>query len=98
MNLKALNELSLLKTALSVEYSNYLTLAAEYSVSPKYIQGLLNFYATYCYLVEQGNYSALEILNDSNQLNTHFQRLIGFVYSNDDITIIRRYSLGNQLK
>ncbi|AGB11350.1 hypothetical protein VPBB_2905 [Vibrio parahaemolyticus BB22OP] len=98
VNLKALNELSLLKTALSVEYSNYLTLAAEYSVSPKYIQGLLNFYATYCYLVEQGNYSALEILNDSNQLNTHFQRLIGFVYSNDDITIIRRYSLGNQLK
>ncbi|MBM4845990.1 hypothetical protein HYO58_20960 [Vibrio parahaemolyticus] len=98
MNLKTLNELSLLKTALSVEYSNYLTLTAEYSVSPILIQPILNIYAAYSYLAGQGNYSALEILNDSNQLNAQFQSLIGFVYSNDDITIKRRYDLGNQLK
>ncbi|MDH5918167.1 hypothetical protein [Vibrio splendidus] len=98
MNVKALNELSLLKTALSVEYSNYLTFAAESSVSPKLIQPALNLYAAYCYLVRQGNYSALEILNDSSLLNAHFQSFVGFVYSSDDITINRRYSLGHQLK
>ena len=98
MNVKTLNELSLLKTALSVEYSNYLTLTAESTVNSKYIQSILNIYAGYCYLVGQGNYSALEILNDSSSLNTHFQSLIGFVYSNDDITIRRRYDLGNQIK
>lgn len=93
-----LNELSLLKTALSVEYSNYLTLAAESSISPNFIQPTLNLYAAYCYLVKQGNYSALEILNDSNQLNAHFQSLIGFVYNDDDTTIKHRYKIGNQLK
>ncbi len=98
MNIKRLNELSLLKTALSAEYSNYLTSAAESSVSPSFIQQVLNLYAAYCYLAKQGNYSALEILNDSSSLNAHFQSLIGFVYSSDDITINRRYVLGNQLK
>ncbi len=98
MNVKTLNELSLLKTALSVEYSNYLALAAESSVSPTFIQPTLNLYAAYCYLVKQGNYSALEILNDSSSLNAHFQSLIGFVYNDDDITIKRRYELGYHLK
>ncbi|MFA1570889.1 hypothetical protein A152_0017905 [Vibrio tasmaniensis 1F-187] len=98
MNLKTLNELSLLKTALSVEYSNYLTLAAESSVSIDRIQPVLNFYTAYCYLVEHGNYSALEILNDSSSLNAHFQSLIGFVYGNDAITIKRRHELGRSLK
>ena len=98
MNVKTLNELSLLKTALSEEYSNYLTLAAESSVHPKKIQPVMNLYAAYCYLVEKGNYSALQILNDSNSLNAHFQSLIGFVYSCDYITIKRKYDLGYQLK
>ncbi|NOI36580.1 hypothetical protein F0250_22070 [Vibrio cyclitrophicus] len=98
MNVKTLNELSLLKTALSVEYSNYLALAAESSVSPNFIQPTLNLYAAYCYLVKQGNYSALEILNDSSSLNAHFQSLIGFVYNYDDITIKNRYKIGNRLK
>ncbi|WP_394142513.1 hypothetical protein [Vibrio chagasii] len=98
MNVRILNELSLLKTALSAEYSNYLALAAESSTSPKLIQPILNLYAAYCYLVKQGNYSALEILNDSSSLNAHFQSLIGFFYSNDDITIKRRYDLSHQLK
>ncbi len=98
MNVKTLNELSLLKTALSAEYSNYLALAAESSVNPKIIQPILNIYAAYCYLVGQGNYSALEILNDSSSLNAHFQSFIGFVYSNDDIGIKRRYYLCNQIK
>lgn len=98
MNVKTLNELSLLKTALSVEYSNYLALAAESSVSPHFIQPTLNLYAAYCYLVKQGNYSALEILNDSSSLNAHFQSLIGFVYNYDDITIKQRYEIGNRLK
>lgn len=98
MNVKILNELSLLKTALSEEYSNYLALAAESSVNPKFIQPILNIYAAYCYLVRQGNYSALEILNDSSSLNAHFQSFIGFVYSNDDIVIKRSYDLCNQIK
>ncbi|EGU35784.1 hypothetical protein VII00023_11164 [Vibrio ichthyoenteri ATCC 700023] len=98
MNVKTLNELSLLKTALSVEYSNYLALAAESSVTPTSIQPTLNLYAAYCYLVKQGNYSALEILNDSSSLNAHFQSLIGFVYNYDDTTIKHRYKIGNQLK
>ncbi|MGI2923834.1 hypothetical protein [Vibrio diabolicus] len=98
MNVKTLNELSLLKSALSVEYSNYLTLAAESSIPPKKIQPVLNVYAAYSYLVGQGNYSVLDILNDSSSLNAHFQSLIGFVYSNDDITIKHRYTFGNLLK
>ncbi|MFA0403547.1 hypothetical protein [Vibrio sp. 10N.222.52.C12] len=98
MNVKTLNELSLLKTALSAEYSNYLALAAESSVPKDSIQSALNLYAAYCYLVGQGNYSALEILNNAVSLNSHFQSLIGFVYNNDDITINRRYALGRNLK
>ncbi|EPW6710263.1 hypothetical protein ACWONT_004216 [Vibrio parahaemolyticus] len=98
MNVKILDELSLLKTALSVEYSNYLTLAAESSINLQKIQSVLNVYAAYCYLVKQSNYSALEILNDSSSLNAHFQSLIGFVNSNDDITIKRKYDLSNLLK
>ncbi|WP_332420724.1 hypothetical protein [Vibrio metschnikovii] len=99
MNVKILNGLSLLKTALSVDYSNYLTLADEPSVQKGSMQQLvLNIYAAYCYLVGQGNYSALDILNDSTSLNTHFQLLVGFVYSNDDITIKYRYNLGVRLK
>nr|WP_212755077.1 MULTISPECIES: hypothetical protein [unclassified Vibrio] len=83
---------------MSVEYSNYLTLAAESSVPQGNGQLVLNIYAGYCYLVGQGNYSALDILNDSASLNTHFQLLVGFIYSRDDITIERRYVFGNQLK
>tara|TARA_B100000700_G_scaffold161156_1_gene178461 strand:- start:9180 stop:11522 length:2343 start_codon:yes stop_codon:yes gene_type:complete len=98
VNIKSLNELSLIKTALSAEYSNYLTLASESSLHPNLIQPCLNLYAAYCYLVKQGNYSALEILNDSSSLNAHFQSLIGFVYSRDDITIKRRYDLSRELK
>ncbi|WP_318451989.1 hypothetical protein [Photobacterium leiognathi] len=98
MNVKILNELSLLKTALSVEYSNYLTLAAESSINSTRIQPALNIYAAFCYLVKQANYSALEILNDASSLNAHFQSLIGFVYNYDDITIKRRYEIGNGLK
>ncbi|MBY8225050.1 hypothetical protein KW523_20185 [Vibrio fluvialis] len=98
MNVKTLNELSLLKSALSVEYSNYLTLAAESSLSPSQIQPVLNVYAAYSYLVGQGNYSALDILNDSTSLNTHFQLLVGFIYSKDDITIGRRYALSCNFK
>ncbi|MDK9764911.1 hypothetical protein KI743_23170 [Vibrio sp. D420a] len=98
MNVKTLNELSLLETALSIEYSNYLTLAAESSVPSQFIQPLMNLYAAYCYLVGQGNYSGFEILNHSSSLNAHFQSFIGFVYNSDNITIKRRYNLGNQIK
>ncbi|MPW29934.1 hypothetical protein F9L16_13140 [Agarivorans sp. B2Z047] len=98
MNVKTLHKLSLIKTALSVECSNYLTLAAESSVPPNRIQSALNLYAAYCYLVGQGNYSELEVLNDSSSLNAHLQSLIGFVYSSDDITINQRYAYGNCFK
>ena len=98
MNLKVLSELSLLDTALSVEYSNYLSCAAKSSVTENGIQSVLNVYAAYCYLVEQDNYTALKILNDSNSLNAHFQLLIGFVYGNDNTTIRRRYQLCSHLK
>ncbi|MDF4345073.1 hypothetical protein P7M03_19975 [Vibrio parahaemolyticus] len=98
MNLKTLNELSLLNTALSVEYSNYLTSAAKSSVTKKVLQVSLNIYAAYCYLIEQGNYTAFEILNDSNQLNAHFQSFIGFIYDCDGITTKRKYNLCCELR
>ncbi|EOI6448234.1 hypothetical protein ACMU9P_003396 [Vibrio parahaemolyticus] len=97
MNVKTLNELSLLNTALSVEYSNYIISAATSSGVEK-AQPLLNVYAAYCYLVEQGNYTAFEILNDSNQLNAHFQLLIGFIYDSDNLTINNMYNQCNRLK
>ncbi|HDZ9473610.1 TPA: hypothetical protein RUZ81_002439 [Vibrio cholerae] len=98
MNTSILRELSLLNIALSGEYSNYLTLAAEASVYKLNMQTKLRIYASYCYLVGQGNYSALEILNDSTSLNTHFQLLIGFVYETNDMTFKRKYDLCNQFK
>ncbi|MCQ1060385.1 hypothetical protein LRP52_36930 [Photobacterium sp. ZSDE20] len=98
MNFKMLNELSLLNNALSAEYSNYLTSAVESSVGKTYRQQILNVYAAYCYLVEQVNYTALEILNDSNSFNAHAQLSIGFIYDCDDITTKRKYSLCNQFK
>ncbi|MBF4270407.1 hypothetical protein EAY71_26460, partial [Vibrio anguillarum] len=87
MNVKTLNELSLLNTALSGEYSNYLTSVVESSIYKKNMQRILNLYAAYCYVVEQGNYNALNILNDSTSLNKHFQLFIGYVYGLDNITI-----------
>lgn len=93
MNVKTLNELSLLNTALSVEYSHYITSAAKSSVTGNKLQPVLNIYAAYCYLIGQGNYTAFEILNDSSQLNAHFQSLIGFVYDCDGITNKRKYEL-----
>ncbi|BBL90367.1 hypothetical protein VroAM7_30200 [Vibrio rotiferianus] len=98
MNVKTLNELSLINTALSVEYSNYITSAAKLSVSEKKLQALLNIYAAYCYLIEQGSYTAFEILNDSNQLNAHFQSLIGFIHDCDGITAGYRYALCTELR
>ncbi|MBS9847926.1 hypothetical protein [Vibrio alginolyticus] len=98
MNVKTLKELSLLNTALSVEYSNYITSAAKSAVTESRVQIVLNIYAAYCYLIEQGNYTALEILNNSNQLNAHFQSLIGFIYDSDGITTSRRYVLGSDLR
>ncbi|MFA0272412.1 hypothetical protein AB4500_12830, partial [Vibrio sp. 10N.222.48.A11] len=97
MNIKTLNELSLLKTALSVEYSNYLRFSAELLINKKDIQATLNVYAAYCYLVEKGNYTAFEILSDSNALNVHFRLLVGFVYRHDEITSERRYILCKKL-
>ncbi|OBU36486.1 hypothetical protein [Photobacterium phosphoreum] len=96
MNVKTLNELSLLKTALSAEYSNYLASAAKSAISKTQI--VLNIYAAYCYLVEQGNYTAFNIFNDSNSFNAHFQSFIGFMYDSDGITAIRKYTLCNEFK
>lgn len=98
MNVKTLNELSLLDAALSVEYSNYITSAVKSAVTETKLQAILNIYAAYCYLIEQGNYTAFEILNNSNLLNAHFQSLIGFVYDSDDITTNHKYVLCNELK
>ncbi|MBF4359591.1 hypothetical protein EAY21_22515, partial [Vibrio anguillarum] len=93
VNVKTLNELSLLDAALSVEYSNYITSAVKSAVTETKLQAILNIYAAYCYLIEQGNYTAFEILNNSNLLNAHFQSLIGFVYDSDDITTNHKYVL-----
>ncbi|MFA0248027.1 hypothetical protein AB4480_00655 [Vibrio sp. 10N.261.45.A4] len=98
MNIKTLNELSLLNTVLSEEYSNYLISSAESSVSTKLVQPVLNVYAAYCYLVEEGNYTAFKILNDSNLLNAHFCSLIGFVYGIDSINLKRKYVLCHHFK
>lgn len=98
MNVKTLNELSLLNTALSVEYSRYITSVAKSSGTGIESELKLNIYAAYCYLIGQGNYTPFEILNDSNQLNAHFQSLIGFIYDSDAIAISRKYDLCNQLR
>lgn len=98
MNVKLLNELSLLNTALSVEYSNYLKSIAKSLVTESKMQPALNVYAAYCYLVEQGNYTAFNILNDSNLLNAHFQSLVGFIYDFYGITIMNSYGLCCSLK
>lgn len=88
----------MLSTALSSEYSNYLTSAAKSCLDQKDVQATTNVYAAYCYLVEQGNYTAFKILNDSNSLNAHFQSLIGFIYDSDGLTTNRRYTLCRRLK
>lgn len=92
MNVKILNDLSLLNTALSVEYSNYLKLAAVSSVAREKTQLTLNVYAAFCYLVEQGNYTAVKLLNDSSSLNEHYQLLIGFIYDSQGIRIDNKYT------
>ncbi|WP_408738856.1 hypothetical protein [Vibrio owensii] len=78
---------------MSREYSNYLISVAESNLQPNIVQPIMNIYAAYCYLIEQSNYTAFEILNDSNQLNAHFKSLIGFIYDCDGITTNRRYIL-----
>ncbi|HHF2920731.1 TPA: hypothetical protein ACPJ0H_004262 [Vibrio diabolicus] len=98
MNTSILRELSLLNTALSGEYSNYLASAVASSVTKSHRQLVLNIYAAYCYVVEQGNYTAFNILNDSTSLNTHFQSFIGFIYDNDNINLKRRYYYCNLFK
>ncbi|MFA0896652.1 hypothetical protein [Vibrio cholerae] len=98
MNRNILNELSLLDTALSGEYSNYLISAAKSNVPPNCAQQIVNIYAAYCYIVEQGNYTAFNILNDSNSLNKHVQLLIGFIYDHDDIALNQRYDYCRRFK
>lgn len=98
MNIKTLNELSLLNTALSGEYLSYLKSASEFSLPKLHNQAMLNTYAAYCYLVEQSNYTALKILNDSISFNKHVQSFIGFIYDNDNIPLKQRYSYCNRAK
>ncbi|OEE43528.1 hypothetical protein [Vibrio anguillarum] len=98
MNTKTLRELSLLNTALSGTYLSYLTFAAESCLRKEKIQFVLNIYAAYCYLVEQSNYTAFTILNDSNSLNRHIQLFIGFIYDHDNIKPSTKYVYCNLLK
>ncbi|CAK1824330.1 hypothetical protein L1D55_12770 [Vibrio sp. Isolate22] len=98
MNIKTLSGLSLLNTALSGEYLSYLKSASELSQPKEHTQALLNTYSAYCYLVEQGNYTALKILNDSISFNKHVQLFIGFIYDNDNIPLNQRYSYCNRAK
>ncbi|NOJ10389.1 hypothetical protein [Vibrio splendidus] len=98
MNTKVLNELSLLRAALSGEYSNYLKSAAESCLREKDVQSVTNIYAAYCFLVEQDKYTAFKILNDSNSFNRHFQLLIGFIYNSDNLPLLRRYTYCNRIK
>ncbi len=58
----------------------------------------MNIYAAYCYLLEQSNYTALTILNDSNSLNRHIQLFIGFIYDHDNIKLSSRYVYCNLFK
>ncbi|MCG9647083.1 hypothetical protein L1D24_00720 [Vibrio brasiliensis] len=98
MNTKILNELSLLKTALSGTYSNYLSSVAETCRPQIKTYPLMHIYAAYCYLLEQGNYTGLKILNDSGSFNGHFQSLIGFIYDRDNITLNNKYAYCNHFK
>nr|MBF4401665.1 hypothetical protein [Vibrio anguillarum] len=72
--------------------------AAKPLVHKIHIQPVLNIYAAYCFLIEQGNYTAFKVLNDSQAFNSHFQLLVGFIYDCDDITTKNRYSLCSNIK
>nr|WP_254618008.1 hypothetical protein [Vibrio metschnikovii] len=98
VNTKTLNELSLLNTAISTAYSNYLKSAAESCSFSSEAQSMLNIYAAYCYLVEERDFSGLKILNDSHSLNAHFQSLVGFIYDIDNVTLTFRYRHCTRLK
>lgn len=97
MNIRILNNLSLLKIVLSKKYIQYLTPIAQSCSNEKH-QSLINIYAAYCYVIGKDKYSALDIFNDSELFNKHFQQLIGFIYESDGVTIKHKYALCNLFK
>ena len=98
MNTGVLSELSLLKTALSKEYREYLELAVKSSVTLNRVQQCLTIYSAYCFVAKPENYTAIDILNNNNFFNKHFQLLVGFIYSSSYISISRKYEISNSLK
>ncbi|WP_375748382.1 hypothetical protein [Vibrio sp. HN007] len=98
MNPAAISELSLLRSALSSGYSIYLESVIDTVVTENNRRTLMNIYASYCYLMEQGSYSGLDILNNSKMFNQHFRLYTGFIYSNDRLTMKTKYSYCHSLK
>lgn len=98
MNIKSLTERSLLKTALSKEYAGYITFAVESCLLDKKCQRIMNIYTAYCYVTGKNNYTAIDILNNSNLFNKHFQLLIGFIYNLDHLAITNKYTICNLLR
>lgn len=98
MNTAILSELSLIKGALSTGYSTYVVSVIDAVECGKSKSVLVHIYEAYCYLMKQGNYSGLDILNDSKMLNQHFQLLVGLIYSNDRLTLRGKYGYCLQYK
>lgn len=98
MNSAVISELSLLRSALSSGYSIYLESVIATVTSANNRRAIMNVYAAYCYLMESGSYSGLDILNDSKKFNQHFQLFTGFIYSNDGLTTAGKYHYCRVLK
>jgi len=98
VNVKILNELSLLGSTLSKQYSLYLKSACKTVVSKYYHDIIMNIYSAHCYSLGHRNYTALDVLSNSGSFNTHFQLLIGFIYDCNNLSLDYRYLLCNYTK
>ena len=98
MNTSILNDLSLLKKALSNEYRNYFRSSMPDSIPDKARNQLMNIYSSYCFLVKPSRYSGFDILNDENAFNQHFEILEGFIYQQSNLSIGYRYEFSHYLQ
>jgi hypothetical protein len=98
VNTTILGELSLLSTALSKEYNNFLTQTLEAHLPEAGRLQVLSIYKAYCYVAEQENFTAFDILNSSNAFKEHFHLIIGFIYSFKNISLKLKYNFCRKIE
>ncbi|MEZ9315605.1 hypothetical protein AB4188_08840 [Vibrio lentus] len=100
MNTTILSNLSLLTTALAKPYRAQLKEVMG-RVNLKNVQSrkeqLLNIYAAFVYSQGFDNFNGLEIINNKDNLQEHFDCLVGFVYSSSESSLSTRRSLTGSL-